>query len=202
MRRQLSLLADPRLMLALLTTVIGFGGQIVAYTYIAPFLEHVSGFGAGSISPLLVVFGSAAAAGTFAGGHAIDRWPRATPVLALGLLAGVLGLATLTAESTIGAIATLVAWGSVGFALSPVLQHQAARAAPHSPDIVSALNISAFNFGIAGGALIGGRVVAGDGIHAVTWVGGLIVAAAALLAAVGALTARPQAAAAARSLSP
>jgi len=183
LRQQLSLLRDGRVMLALLITALGFGGQIVAYTYVASFLERISGFASNSVPLLLFVFGIAAAIGTFAAGPPTDRWPRATLVVGLAVLAVVLGAMAWTGETRVGAVITLIAWGAAGFGVSPILQHQAGRAASHSPDIVNSLNISAFNFGIAAGALIGGRVVAGPGVHAVMWIGGLIVAAAAILAA-------------------
>jgi DHA1 family inner membrane transport protein len=186
-RAQLGPVRDPRVLLVLLITIVGFGGQMVAYTYVAPFLEDVSGFAPSSITALLVVFGVAAALGTFLAGAAVDRGPVATPPIMIALLAGVLAVMTLTGETQTGAVITLAAWGALAFGLGPVLQHQATRAAPHSPEIVSSLNISAFNLGIAGGAFIGGRVVAGLGIHAVVWVAALIVALAAVLALLAAL---------------
>lgn len=79
LRRQLSEVANRRVVLALMTTMIGFAGQIVACTYLTPFLEHVSGFRPDSISALLVAFGVAAAVGTFIAGAAIDRYPEPCP---------------------------------------------------------------------------------------------------------------------------
>jgi DHA1 family inner membrane transport protein len=190
LRRQLSEVANRRVVLALMTTMIGFAGQIVAYTYLTPFLEHVSGFRPDSISALLVAFGVAAAVGTFIAGPAIDRHPRTLPALGLATLAAVLALMTLTGETRLEAALTLIAWGATSFGIGPILQQQAAHAAPHSADIVSSLNISAFNLGIAVGAALGGRVVASSGVHAVTWVGAIVVSISVALASINALGTR------------
>jgi predicted MFS family arabinose efflux permease len=50
---------------------------------------------------------------------------------------------------------------------------------PTAVDVASALNIAAFNLGIAAGAWVGGLVVASSlGLGATPWVGAILVAAA------------------------
>jgi DHA1 family inner membrane transport protein len=49
------------------------GGEFTALTYLAPFLDEVTGIAGGPISAFLLVFGIATAAGTFATGRAADR---------------------------------------------------------------------------------------------------------------------------------
>ena len=73
LRRQVARLADKQLVLALVA-LLGFGGQILAYTYVTPFLEDVSGFSPSTISLLLLGFGAAAAVGNFIAGPIADRW--------------------------------------------------------------------------------------------------------------------------------
>jgi len=181
-RAQLALLGNRRLAVPLITTVLAIAGLIAAYTYITPFLEQVSGFHAGSISLLLIVFGASAAAGNFLAGSALDHWPLMTPPITLSALAVILAVAGVTAETHVGAIITLVAWGAAGFGLFPILQHQALRPAGIHANVVNALNISAANLGIAIGALVGGQIVAGVGLHDVPLVGALIVLSATVLA--------------------
>ena len=106
-------------------------------------------------------------------------------------MAAVLALMTLTGETRLEAALTLIAWGATSFGIGPILQQQqAAPAAPHSADIVSSLNISAFNLGIAVGAALGGRVVASSDVHAVTWVGAMVVSISVALASINALGTR------------
>jgi predicted MFS family arabinose efflux permease len=51
-------------------------------------------------------------------------------------LAAVLALMKLTGATRLGATITLLAWGATGFGISPILQHQASRAAPRNPEVV------------------------------------------------------------------
>ena len=53
--QEVRVLAEPAAWLALLMTVLGFGGVFVVFTYIAPILEQVSGFSPRAISLVLVL---------------------------------------------------------------------------------------------------------------------------------------------------
>ena len=77
LRRGVSALARPAVLAALLTTALGFGGLFAAYTYVAPLLREVSGFAAGAVPALLLVFGAGAVIGTLAGGRLAERAPAA-----------------------------------------------------------------------------------------------------------------------------
>ncbi len=173
------------LALALTTTVIGFGSQFVVFTFLASFLESVTGTPSAAISPLLVVFGGASAIGSTLGGRASDRWPRATLPIALAGLA--LVLAALGVFGTIGAVVTplLFGWGIVGFVLSPALQSRVVTAAGAERTIASSLNISAFNVGIAAGSLVGTAVVAAGGLAVTPFIAAAFAAAGIVPAAVG-----------------
>jgi DHA1 family inner membrane transport protein len=190
LRQQFRTLAHPRLLIALVTILLGFGGQILAYTYVAPFLENVSGVAHSSLSIVLFVFGVAAAVGNFIAGPLADRWPAGSAAVGLSVLAVVLLLMTFAGRTETGAIIGVVFWGATGFGLGPILQNLATRAAPEIAHITGALAASAFNFGIAGGSVFGGLVVSGIGIGSVTWVGAIVVAVAAVLATGAAVAGR------------
>lgn len=64
-----SLIANPRIIAALLMTVLGFGGTFALFTYISPILKEISGYSASSISWLLLVYGVAVAIGNIIGGN-------------------------------------------------------------------------------------------------------------------------------------
>lgn len=57
----------------------------------------------------------------------------------------------------------------------------AERFAPKAVDVASAVNIAAFNAGIAIGAYVGGRVTDSLGLIHTTWIGAIMVFAAVLL---------------------
>lgn len=181
--RQLEVLAKPRLLLVYAKTALGYGGSFIAFTFLAPILQQVSGFSTDAVSLVLLVYGVSVAAGNIWGGRLADRHGpiRALQVIFL-LLALVLFALTFTAGNSWLALATVLLWGAVAFGNVPGLQvyvvQQAERHAPHAVDVASGLNIAAFNLGIAGGAWAGGRIVAGAGLMHTPWVGALVVLAA------------------------
>lgn len=178
--RQLEVLTKPRLLLVYAKTALGYGGSFIAFTFLVPILQQVSGFSANAVSLVLVVYGVSVAFGNIWGGKLADRHGpiRALQVIFL-LLALVLFALTFTAANAYLALATVLVWGAVAFGNVPGLQvyivQQAERHAPHAVDVASGLNIAAFNLGIAGGAWLGGRIVAEAGLMSTPWVGGLVV---------------------------
>lgn len=177
---QLSVLKKPRLLLVYAMTALGYGGSFIAFTYLAPILQEVSGFSASSVSLVMLVYGVSVAFGNIWGGKLADRkGPVRALQIVFALLALVLFVLTLTASSAWLAVATVLAWGAVAFGNVPGLQvyvvQQAERHAPQAIDVASGLNIAAFNVGIAGGAWAGGLIVAHLGLLATPWIGALVV---------------------------
>lgn len=178
--RQLEVLTKPRLLLVYAKTALGYGGSFIAFTFLVPILQDVSGFSANAVSLVLLVYGVSVAAGNIWGGKLADRHGpiRALQVI-FSLLALVLFTLTFTAPHPWLALATVTVWGAVAFGNVPGLQvyvvQQAERYAPHAVDVASGLNIAAFNIGIAGGAWLGGLIVADSGLMNTPWVGALVV---------------------------
>lgn len=177
---QLSVLRKPRLLLVYAMTTLGYGGSFIAFTYLAPILQEVSGFSAGSVSLVMLVYGVSVAFGNIWGGKLADRkGPVRALQIVFALLAAVLFVLTFTASNPWLALATVLAWGAVAFGNVPGLQvyvvQQARRDAPQSVDVASGLNIAAFNIGIAAGAWGGGLIVAHLGLLATPWIGALVV---------------------------
>lgn len=183
---QAQVLTSPRLLLVYLITAVGYGGNFVAFTYLAPMLTQVTGLTAGAVSLVILLYGASVAAGNILGGRLADRMgpvPALTLIFAgLALLLAVLG-AVLT--QPVAAVIVVGLWGGFAFANVPPLQSYVVQIArevsPDAVDIASGLNIGAFNLGIALGAWIGGMVVQGAGLAAVPWVGAAIVAAGIVL---------------------
>ncbi|MBW7981143.1 MFS transporter [Enterobacillus tribolii] len=178
--RQLTILKQPRLLMVYAKTALGYGGNFVVFTFLAPVLQQVTGFSAGMVTWVLLIYGVSVAAGNLWGGRLADRLG---PVKALQiiflLLALVLALFGLTAHNGTLALLTVLLWGAVAFGNVPGLQvyvvQQAERYAPHAVDVASGLNIAAFNLGIAGGAWAGGMVVNHLGLMATPWIGSVVV---------------------------
>jgi DHA1 family inner membrane transport protein len=184
MRKERGVLRQPQVLLALLMTVLGFGGIFTVFTYIAPILQTQSQVSAGATGWVLVLFGAGTTVGNLLGGRLAD-W-RLMPSLAgiLALLALVMLLFSWTMHSTLAAIATVFVWGVVGFATIAPLQMRVVQQAVDGPHLASTLNIAAFNLGNAIGAFIGGMVIdAGFGLP-MLGIAGAAVAVLGLLATV------------------
>jgi DHA1 family inner membrane transport protein len=177
---QLAVLKKPRLLLVYAMTTLGYGGTFIAFTYLAPILQQVSGFSPSSVSLVMLVYGVSVAGGNIWGGKLADRkGPIRALQIVFALLAAVLLVLTFTAAHTWLVLATVLAWGAVAFGNVPGLQvyvvQRAERDAPQAVDVASGLNIAAFNVGIALGAWGGGLIVARLGLMATPWIGALVV---------------------------
>lgn len=186
--QQLQVLRQPRLLLVYAMTAIGYGGTFIAFTFLAPILQDLAGFSAGSVSLVLLVYGVSVAFGNIWGGKLADkRGPISALKIIFLLLAAVLFMLTFTAHNQLLAVLTVLLWGAVAFGNVPGLQvyvvRQAEHHTPHSVDVASGLNIAAFNLGIAGGAWGGGLIVAHLGLVHTAWIGGLVVLVAYALTA-------------------
>ena len=178
--QQLAVLKQPRLLLVYAMTAVGYGGTFIAFTFLAPILQEISGFGEGAVSLVLLVYGVSVAVGNIWGGKLADRrGPISALKLIFTLLAAVLLALTFTAANPWLALATVLLWGAVAFGNVPGLQvyvvRQAEHHTPNAVDVASGLNIAAFNLGIAGGAWLGGHIVASMGLIHTAWIGSLVV---------------------------
>ena len=178
--QQVQVLGQPRLLLVYAMTAVGYGGSFIAFTYLAPILQQVSGFSAGAVGAVMLVYGVSVALGNIWGGKLADK---KGPVRALKLifllLAAVLLLLTFTAPHPVLVVITVLLWGAVAFGNVAGLQvyvvQQAEHFTPRAVDVASGLNIAAFNLGIAGGAWGGGLIVEHLGLVHTGWIGALVV---------------------------
>ncbi|AQR70429.1 MFS sugar transporter [Janthinobacterium sp. LM6] len=178
--QQVQVLGQPRLLLVYAMTAVGYGGSFIAFTYLAPILQQVSGFSAGAVGVVMLVYGVSVAFGNIWGGKLADK---KGPVRALKLifllLALVLLLLTFTAPHPVLVVITVLLWGAVAFGNVAGLQvyvvQQAEHFTPRAVDVASGLNIAAFNLGIAGGAWGGGLIVEHLGLAHTGWIGAIVV---------------------------
>ncbi|WP_143310919.1 MFS transporter [Chitinophaga vietnamensis] len=187
MKDQLQVLRNWHILLVLAITALGYGGTFVAFTYLATLLEKVTGFSSNAVSLLLLVYGVAIALGNVIGGKVANTNPARVLIRIFLLQAVVLVIFTFTAHYKIPAVITLFLMGGLSFANVPGLQlyivQLAEKYLPGTEDIASALNIAAFNLGVAIGSWVGGLVVeqATLGLPATPWIGALIVSLGAML---------------------
>ena len=183
---QLKVLTQPRLLLVYGITAVGYGGTFIAFTFLAPILQQVSGFQSSAIAGIMLVYGVSVTIGNIWGGKLADKMG---PVKALNIIFAALALVllvfTFTASSQIGALLTVFVWGAFAFGNVPGLQVYVVQLAkeytPEAVDVASGLNIAAFNIGIAIGAWLGGHVVADMSLMDTPWIGAIIVVLALLM---------------------
>ncbi|MDQ6525173.1 MFS transporter [Nocardioides sp. LHD-245] len=176
-RSELAAFRSPQVWLSIAVTVLGYGGMFGGFTYIAFTLTEVSGFAAGAVPWLLVLFGVGLFAGNLWGGRAADRNLVRTLLVVLAALTVVLAAFALTASSKPLTVVALLLMGGVGFATVPGLQMRVMHYASAAPTLASGANIAAFNVGNALGAWLGGlTLAAGLGYTSPLWAGAAITA--------------------------
>lgn len=181
--RQARVLLQPRLLLVYAMTAVGYGGSLIAFTFLAPILEDIAGFSPTMVSVVLLAYGISVAFGNIWGGRLADRRGPVSALKTVFLaLAVVLFMLTFTAPHPWLVVATVLAWGAVAFGNVPGLQvyvvQQAEKVAPDAVEVASGLNIAAFNLGVAGGSWAGSLVVANFGLAHTPWIAAVVTLAA------------------------
>lgn len=190
-RDQFKLITNGRLLLVLFITALGYGGTFVVFTYLTPLLQAVTGFKQGTIAIILLVYGIAIAIGNMIGGKLTNKNPIGALFYMFVAQAIVLLILTFTAPFKVAGLITIILMGLFAFMNVPGLQVYvvilAERFVPSAVDVASAMNIAAFNAGIAIGSYVGGVVTDSMGLIHTAWIGAIMVIIAAILTAVSRL---------------
>jgi len=160
-------------------------GQFTIYTYIAVILLR-SGASPAAVAPLLLLFGLAGLVGLWRAAPLLDRAPRLAASIILGVVvAGVLSVGA-SIPSLVLVVLAAVLWSGAFGPVASLMQSSAVRADAISPELSGAWINATSNFGIAGGALLGGLVLEAFDVRALAWVGAVpIVLALSLFALPG-----------------
>jgi len=184
----LKLLTNGRLLLAFLITVFGYGGTFVVFTYLTPLLSEVTGLSKGVINILLIAYGIAVAFGNSAGGKLANKNPLRALFWMFIFQAASLVLLSFLVPFKIAGVIGVIIMGLFAFLNVPGLQlyvvQLAEKYVPSAVDVASALNIAAFNVGIAIGSILGGVVIDSMGLVHTPWIGAVMVSVAIVLAGI------------------
>ncbi|MDO3703277.1 MFS transporter [Micromonospora sp. C28SCA-DRY-2] len=142
---------------ALVLTVLVVTAHFGTYTYVTPFLQHVTGVG--TVTPFLLVYGIAGVVGNFIAGATVRLRLRATMIASAVALAAATGLLSVLGTASIGAVVLLAVWGLAYGAVPVCSQSWFAASNTGSTEAASVLFTSSFQATIALGALLGGVVV-------------------------------------------
>ncbi|MFI7386464.1 MFS transporter [Streptomyces sp. NPDC049813] len=153
----------PRVLAMLAAYLLLMGSQFVAFTYLTPYVEDVTGIPAGAVSAFLLIFGVCSAVGTFGGGRFADRNASRTLLIGNLVLIAALGALYVFGDNAVLAGLILAVWGLVGFGVTPSLQLRVISLAGEGRDLAATLGASAANAGIALGAALGGWALSAHG---------------------------------------
>ena len=147
-------------LLAVSTTVIGFAGVSVVFTYLVPLLTDVTGIAASVIPALLLAYGVGGFIGNLVAGRLTDLSLDKT--LSGVFVALILTLAAfpLLAKHQAPMIGIVLILGLLSTATIAPLQSLVLRHAAAAPTLSLAVNVGAFNLAIAIGSALGGLGVA------------------------------------------
>ena len=183
----LKLVTNGRLILGFLITILGYGGTFVSFTYLTPLLQDVTGISPNVIGIVLIVYGLAVAVGNSLGGKFANKNPAKALFWMFIVQASILILMSLMIPFKVAGLIAVVMMGLLAFmnvaGLQLYIVQLAEKYVPSAVEVASALNIAAFNIGIAIGASVGGVVADSIGLVHTPWVGGVMVIIAVLLTA-------------------
>jgi MFS transporter, DHA1 family, inner membrane transport protein len=167
--KQLKILGNPKLFIAYLITIFGFGGAFIAFTFLVPILQDITKFSPNVISIILLIFGLSTVVGNFVGGKLADKFGvNKVLFFAYFCLSIVLLSFSFFVQNQYITIFILILWGMFAFGSGPALQANVVKLAkinePHAVDVASGFNISAFNVGIAMFSFLGSLIVTNMGL--------------------------------------
>ncbi|CAA9251771.1 MAG: Uncharacterized MFS-type transporter [uncultured Blastococcus sp.] len=176
LRAELRAFRSGQVWLVLALTMVGFSALFAVYSYVSPILTDLGGIPAAWVTPVLALFGAGTTVGTLAGGRLGDRYGFSFVAVGLVAMAGILVAFAFLARTTVAAVALLVLFGTVAFAIGPVVQNAVIDAARvPGGSLVSAANQAAFNVANALGAALGALVISqGLGYTAPMWIGAVL----------------------------
>jgi len=157
--REIAALRNGRLWMALSVTVFFSASMFTLFTYIAPLLRDVTGVSPEGVTWTLFLIGLGLTVGNLIGGKLAD-WRLGTALAAIfAAIALTSAIFFYTSRFFIPAEITLFLWAAASFAAVPALQVGVVGFGRDAPNLVSTINIGAFNTGNALGAWVGGMVI-------------------------------------------
>lgn len=159
MRAELAALKGAGIWLSLSMTVLFSASMFALFTYVAPLLGDVTGASPRGVTWTLLLIGLGLTLGNILGGKLADRRLAATLMGVFAAMAVISTALSWTSTALIPAEITLFLWATAAFAAVPALQVNVVSFGKAAPNLVSTLNIGAFNLGNALGAWVGGTVI-------------------------------------------
>ncbi|MGW2328493.1 Cmx/CmrA family chloramphenicol efflux MFS transporter [Streptomyces sp. NPDC001700] len=179
LRTEVRSLAVPRLWVAYATTALTISATIAIFSYLGALLEDVTGVSEGLVPVVLGLYGVGALAGLTVGGRIADRAPFGVLLTGMSTVAVVAAAIALTADIPAVVIPLAVLLAAGGFVTNPAVNIRVFGTLGETRTLGGAMNIAAFNVGIAVAPWVSGLVIdAGPGLAGIGWVGAAFALAA------------------------
>ncbi|MGK5544875.1 MFS transporter [Streptomyces sp. URMC 127] len=161
LRERLVPLRDKRVLGAVATTFAFFVAFQSVYIYLGTAVRPATGGDADRLSTVLLATGIASVAGSWLGGHVVDRWG-VRKVLLTGSVVSVVFFAALPwlGRTMTGALVYAAAVPLAGWAISVAQPHRLATLRPADAPLLLSLNSSALYLGMAAGGGTGSLLMA------------------------------------------
>jgi DHA1 family inner membrane transport protein len=160
LRHELRAFRQPQIWLSLSIAMIGGGALFATFSYIAPMMTHVAGFGEGAITPLLVLFGLGMTGGNLIGARMADRALMPTIYTAMTCEIVLAAGFYFADHSMLIAPLFILLLPATALALLPALQSRIVSLAGGAPNLAAASIHAAFNIANSLGAWLGGIAIA------------------------------------------
>lgn len=192
-KAEIKALSNLSIWVALLTTVFFSASVFALFTYIAPILGDITHISPKAVSATLLLIGVGLTIGNIIGGKLAD-WKLYGSLIGMLVAMMVLEIAFYWGSSNVvGAEILLFLWGAASFAAISALQMNAINKGKAAPNLISTLNIGAFNAGNALGAWAGGLVVdSSAGLHSVPFSAAFMAVIAIIMTCIGMLLSKPK----------
>ncbi|MFE7312341.1 MFS transporter [Streptomyces sp. NPDC057555] len=169
LRTRVAPLADRRIGLTLLTTLLAYTGLYTVYSFIGESLDRATGGSGTTLAALLFVWGLAATAGTLGSGRLVDRFgSRRIINTAITIAAVDFSLLPWTSAHLPSAVAALLLWGVCGWGLLTPQTHRLITAMPAAAPLLTGLASAMVYVGVSLAPLVGQAGMAWFGPH---WLG-------------------------------
>ncbi|NUS92967.1 MAG: MFS transporter [Nocardia sp.] len=162
---ELRALRRPQLLLALLSSTLIIGATFSVFSFLAPVLTRLTGFGEGAIPVLLLAYGAATVVGNAIVGRLADRHTVAT--LLIGTLLNIVflaGFAVCTGSRPL-AVLFMLGIGLVGVTMNPAMAVRVQRAGGTGV-VVNTVHTSFITLGVIVGSALGSSLVPVFGLRA------------------------------------
>jgi predicted MFS family arabinose efflux permease len=166
LRQRVAPLHDSRVVLTLLTTLLGQTGNFIIYTYFAVVFDRVIGGSTTFLAILLVMWGSAGTAMNLLAGRYIDRiGSRKVLLFMFTVLIVNMALIPFATAWLVTGVLVIVVFGACGWGFQVPQQHRLVHLAPTTTPVVLGLNTAGTYFGVSLAGVLGAAGIATVGAH-------------------------------------